>query len=380
MNIETAAILYKILKKLYKRDRANEYILPKDCDFLIHITTPDYNGKFWKFRPADGLPGMTHVTLLAYGRGVCDGASWAPDGPDGVKPAAAAHDPGYLELEAIARAWAGEDYAPGTMFERDFMARVGSKGSPYWTVADVRHLFDAIFGDAIAEVSSWPTLTRIYYSAVRTFGGICHTSGRLLPTASLLLLMSILSGCSGCQEVKDIADWPNGLPEPVKVAGETNSLISVIIDAMSESDSPTNASAASADEVAFASLEWEYGGFNGAGAVLDPAVVLADLKNSGTKVSYTWVGAAAPNGGLEAWGLGWSDAGAICAIFIKRSDGTWTGGKFDWVSTSRSFRGLEHLTNYNGWHDELPIKASVAFVVVSRDGKKRTNVIVAEGI
>ena len=78
----------------------------------------------------------------------------------------------------------------------------------------------------------------------------------------------------------------------------------------------------------FASLQWRYGGFNGSGAVFD-RVTLANLTCDGHNVRYTFVGADAKTktGGLDVWGLKWDEAGAICAVFIERPNGTWEGRK-----------------------------------------------------
>lgn len=125
------------------------------------------------------------------------------------------------------------------------------------------------------------------------------------------------------------------------------------------------------DEVSYNSLQWLYGGFKASGAVID-RVTLSNLSCDGRNVRYNFVV------GLDVWGLGHSDAGAICAVFIQRPDGSWQGGKFDWVSTSRPSRELKHLKDYSGWHETLPVRGKVAFVVVSADGKRRSNVIIAE--
>ena len=60
--------------------------------------------------------------------------------------------------------------------------------------------------------------------------------------------------------------------------------------------------------------------------------------------------------------------------------GSWTGGKFDWISTSRLKRGFENVRDrYNGWEPAALDKASeFAFVIVAANGKKRTNVISAK--
>lgn len=126
------------------------------------------------------------------------------------------------------------------------------------------------------------------------------------------------------------------------------------------------------DAVEYGKLQWLYGGFKGGAAKLD-VPRLSGLVCDGRNVRYTW------DVGLAGWGLGQGDAGAICAVFIERADGSWQGGKFDWVSTSRASRELKHLQDYNGWHEVLPVRGRVAFVVVSADGRRRGNVIMTGG-
>lgn len=132
----------------------------------------------------------------------------------------------------------------------------------------------------------------------------------------------------------------------------------------------------SSDAVAFDKLRWLYGGFNGSKAARDGGVALSNLTiKNGNRLFYRW------EKGLSAWGLAHTDPGAICAVFFER-DGTWIGGKFDWVSTSRADRELKHVESYNNWPQsgiKLPWNGRVAFVVVSKDGRKRSNVLVTGG-
>ena len=128
------------------------------------------------------------------------------------------------------------------------------------------------------------------------------------------------------------------------------------------------------DAVPYDSLQWRYGGFNGARAILDTPR-LSNLRTNGRTLTYKW------DTGLSGWGLGHADAGAICAVFFDRGGGVWVGGKFDWVSTSRTNRELKHVESYSNWPQSgitLPHSGRVAFVVVSADGKLRSNVVVAE--
>lgn len=233
MNIQlTTAMAAKALKAIYKVDRANVYINPKDVTFFLKVRTPAFEDEFWKFEPTDRnsvgvlwsgnaieFP-ITRVTLKKYGERsskgvvVCDGASGAPDTLKGVKNATGLHDPGYLSIRAKAKAWANCIYDPGPLFERDMFARVFAKGNKMWTEADVRQLEDAMFGDTIRKGGGKPWVVRSYYSVVRWTGGVFRQlsgSAKLLVIASAMLT---LTGCTGgCMSPPDILDFPEGVPE-----------------------------------------------------------------------------------------------------------------------------------------------------------------------
>lgn len=130
------------------------------------------------------------------------------------------------------------------------------------------------------------------------------------------------------------------------------------------------AAEASPDGVAFSSLSWRFGGFNGAGAALStPRIASLSAKASG--LSFKW------QTGLSSWGLANDDASAIAALFVQTPDASWIGGKFDWISTSRSTRDFKNIySGYNGWSlSGLENPCPACFVVVSKDGKKRSNVL-----
>lgn len=133
---------------------------------------------------------------------------------------------------------------------------------------------------------------------------------------------------------------------------------------------PAPSSGGAADQVSFGALTWTYGGFNGSRAAKTSASI-GGLSMSGNKLSYSWTGDT-----LASWGLADGDAKALACLFVKRSDGSWVGGKFDWISTSRRSRNLGHTNGYGGWTlAGVPNPCAAAFVIVSADGKKRTNVI-----
>ena len=128
---------------------------------------------------------------------------------------------------------------------------------------------------------------------------------------------------------------------------------------------------AAADQAPFSSFRFTYGGFNGSGASLSEPRI-ANLRISGGSMSYSWAGPT-----LAAWGMGNSEAGAICCLFVKNSAGAWIGGKFDWISTSRTSRSLGHVTGgYEGWTlAGVPNPCEAAFVIINASGSRRSNVI-----
>lgn len=124
------------------------------------------------------------------------------------------------------------------------------------------------------------------------------------------------------------------------------------------------------DQVDYNALNWSYGGVNGSGAVLVDNSIISDLKCSNSGLSYRW-----QSGGCEALGASSAtDASAIACLFVKKN-GTWVGGKFEWISTSRTTRDFTNiLKGYNKW----PIHAAAtakefAFVILRNN--KRTNTL-----
>lgn len=143
------------------------------------------------------------------------------------------------------------------------------------------------------------------------------------------------------------------------------------IDAMGRAGGAATASpvVVSADEVDFAKLLWTDGGFDGSKAVLS-APRIADLAFSARRVDFKWPV------GMESWGYTHEQADGAFCLFVEHPDGTWTGGKFEWVSTSRGWRGFENLFagEYRRDFSGIANPCRTAVVVVSKDRTKRTAV------
>ena len=81
---------------------------------------------------------------------------------------------------------------------------------------------------------------------------------------------------------------------------------------------------------------------------------------------------------LSAWGYSGDALGGVACLFVQKSNGQWVGGKFDWISSSRRSRDFANVYGgYDGWSlAGVPNPCAAAFVIVSPDGKRRSNAIV----
>ena len=118
------------------------------------------------------------------------------------------------------------------------------------------------------------------------------------------------------------------------------------------------------------SLKWCWGGFDGSKAQESSAARIRNLRVTSSGLSYEW-----EKGGCEALGAtSRTDAGhTLACLFI--ADGR--GGKFDWISTSRTTRDLKNIEGgYNGWNSaDFRASETFYFCIASADGKRRTNII-----
>ena len=133
-----------------------------------------------------------------------------------------------------------------------------------------------------------------------------------------------------------------------------------------------SASPASSDAMDFASLDWCWGGFSGKNAKLVDGCEIGSLKVTADGMSYKW-----GKGGCEQLGASSrTDADHTLACFFVRIGGKWQGGKWEWISTSRTTRDFKNVREgYGGWRkDAIEVADAYAFVICSSDGKRRSNV------
>ena len=121
-----------------------------------------------------------------------------------------------------------------------------------------------------------------------------------------------------------------------------------------------------------------YGGFKFENAVEDPKAQIQNLTVTSKGMKYGWKAGST----LSGWGLSDTQAGALAVFAVKGSDGVYRGGKFDWISKSRTTRSFENIRGgYKGWpKDAIDTAKGYAFCIVSENGKKRTNWILTDKI
>lgn len=122
----------------------------------------------------------------------------------------------------------------------------------------------------------------------------------------------------------------------------------------------------------FADLQWVFGGFDGSHAspVDGVEIALDSVNPSGLRYHFE-------EGNLSALSAANSHDNPDClACLFCLLDGEWRGGKFDWISSDRLSRDFHNIsTGYHGWPpDAIRRSAGFAFVILSKDGKRRTNI------
>lgn len=131
--------------------------------------------------------------------------------------------------------------------------------------------------------------------------------------------------------------------------------------------------ASAGDDVSPSLLDWCWGGFRGAAAMPADGVAISSLRVTSSGLSYKWA-----SGGCERLGaVSRDDYHHTVASLFCRIGGRWRGGKFDWASTSRTTRDFKNIRDgYVGWRaDAIEAADAYAFVIVSADGKRRTNIV-----
>lgn len=367
---KTTEKIVKKMKELYKIDQGKRVIFTADF----------YSGRFREkvmingqkrvvpdFRNDDFQIVDRRVTIFATGDRdpFCDASSFSPEKilTIDLMRASATHDAIYQYMEDIAKAWG-------------------------WPVEDVRELADHAHGNDLQHEARKQTsapmrilgdiVAHVAHFCTRTFGGIYHRThaGRNAVVAALVLCMA---GCAEIPQVFDPSDEP--MQYVVTNVAHHASAIEHLAQASATLESPVaqaeaeggKAPPAGTDALSFDLLQWCYGGFKGGNAALADGCRIKDLKVGNGKMSYAWTEGDCKPLGEKTYG----DANCLACLFCRDSSGHWRGGKFEWVGTSRTSRSLGNCDGYGGWKmSDVENAVEYAFVIVSENGKKRSNVIV----
>ncbi len=211
-----------------------------------------------------------------------------------------------------------------------------------------------------------------------------HSAKKILRLGCIAALAATMAGCASPPTwTVESADGTNAVVRAMQAPAATQvSTPSGAGDTLPPSGSEGGGSSQGAgvlapDAVAFSALDWCWGGFQGGKAKAVDGCRIGSLEVSSSGLSYSWEA-----GGCERLGAASETdySHTVCALFC-RVGGKWRGGKFDWISTSRRTRDLKNcMEGYGGWDKDAVGQADAyAFVVVSKDGRRRSNVAVAEG-
>lgn len=248
-------------------------------------------------------------------------------------------------------------------------------------------------GGSAGQWAAVRNAVRRYYSGPI---GVHHTSGNSFPMAPMadIILGQLSPGCTEAQvaaQIKAIKAKGRRAVGFEYARGPSRKLALAALNAGAEGvgnwdggavpgaaandgqmTGKEDKAAQAEDAVDFSLLDWCWGGFKGGGASLDGKARIMGLRVTSGGLSYSWM-----SGGCENLGAPGKDNAACIAALFCLVGGKWQGGKFDWISTSRTTRGFKNIAEgYGGWDKSAVGKADkFAFVICSRDGKRRTNVI-----
>ena len=118
-------------------------------------------------------------------------------------------------------------------------------------------------------------------------------------------------------------------------------------------------------------MRWACGGFDGSRAKETPDAQVGGVRMDAKGMRYKWT-----RGGCEVLGaVSARDYSHTIAAAFYWDGAAWVGGKFDWISTSRTTRDFVNIKDgYHGWNWRAFVDAERrAFCIVTAAGKRRTN-------
>ena len=139
--------------------------------------------------------------------------------------------------------------------------------------------------------------------------------------------------------------------------------------AREEPEAAPESSSASTEPI----LDFRYGGFDGSKAKEDGACQIKSVSVNGKGVMFKFSG--------SWWGATHDNPTMRCCAFYKDGSGKWVGGFWEWGSPDRTYRAFTNIDDgYKGWNAKAFRAAKeLAFMVCSKDGKNRSNIVMTKG-
>lgn len=144
--------------------------------------------------------------------------------------------------------------------------------------------------------------------------------------------------------------------------------IAIVIASIIAIKTLTSSNKDKTDDVPFSKLNWVYGGEDGSSAKLTDVRISNLILHGTNSMTMHW------DVGMDSWGYARTEPSGMACLFCK-VDNQWVGGKFEWISTSRNNREFTNIKKrYVGWQPSCLNATEFAFVVITADRKKRSNV------
>ncbi len=354
-------VVYKVLKEDANHFYGNQFIVDYGVIRTTHFKAFDYEDEFLVVERVDDERSHWWIKNFEPETKIWDGSSLALDKGkiwfldfDALFRASMAHDVIYERAEAISKA----------------------TGIP---VKKILAFADDCLKILAEGYGASPKMTTPLHKILRFGGNMFHQIKKLIG----IFLVTLLCGCYSIQTeiespVPEIHwtgpfsfDTTNKLDTTANLPGHSQNDSAPTNEYISIPSVPNQPVTPEVPPIAF-QIE-SFGSPNCSKAKEVSEAQIKDLKISKNGLTYRWA-----TGGCEKLGASSaSDYSQTLAVAGYGDGKTFKAAKFDWISTSRTSRSFENIyDHYNGFDPDKFFSAKHrCFFIMSKDGKKRTNIL-----
>ena len=367
---KVAPIVYKVFKEDANHFYGNQFIVDYGVIRTTHFKAFDYEDQFLVVERVDEERSHWWIKNFAPETKVWDGSSLALD----------KGKIWFLDFDALFRASMFHD----VVYER---AEAISKA----TGIPVKKLL--AFADDCLKIlaegyGASPKMTTPLHKILRFGGNMFHRLKKLFVLALLLSLCGCYTVQTEMEGPPPDIQWIGPIFDILNDQSTTNNTQEIVINQNSKTNNIITTTNPVQPETSNVNAETtqsqtdlnkdiriaSFGSPNCSKATEIADCQIAKFKMNKSGMSYKWV-----SGGCERLGASSKeDYSQTIAIIGYSNDGiTFHCGKFDWVSTSRETRDFKNIyEGYNGFDKDKFFNAKRhCFFVMSKDGKKRTNIL-----